>query len=102
MCKWMLNKVKKSLGRNNTAAVKCRRPKRERDGRSCWEKQQCDGLFFLLCQVIKSRLLSVCDHIGLLKSLCRKFVNSHLGVLIEELTTTDDVRTICVNMKACK
>ncbi|XP_026164404.1 antimicrobial peptide NK-lysin-like [Mastacembelus armatus] len=51
---------------------------------------------------IKSKLSSVCDQIGLLKSLCRKFVKTHLGELIEELTTTDDVKTICVNTGACK
>lgn len=46
--------------------------------------------------------MSICDQMGLLKSLCRKFVTGHLGVLIEELTTSDDVRTICVNTRACK
>ncbi|XP_076733678.1 antimicrobial peptide NK-lysin-like [Maylandia zebra] len=71
-CKWILNKVKKLAGPNATA------------------------------ESLKSKLLSVCDGIGLLKSLCRKFVKVHLGELIEELTTTDDVRTICVNMGACK
>lgn len=57
---------------------------------------------FLLLQSITSKLMPVCDQAGLLKSLCRKFVKGHLGVLIEELTTDDDVRTICVNTKACK
>uniref|UniRef100_A0A3B4GUN2 Saposin B-type domain-containing protein n=1 Tax=Pundamilia nyererei TaxID=303518 RepID=A0A3B4GUN2_9CICH len=71
-CKWILNKVKKLAGPNATA------------------------------ESLKSKLLSVCDGIGLLKSLCRKFVKVHLGELIEELTTTDDVRTICVNTGACK
>uniref|UniRef100_A0A3B5BEX1 Antimicrobial peptide NK-lysin-like n=1 Tax=Stegastes partitus TaxID=144197 RepID=A0A3B5BEX1_9TELE len=46
---------------------------------------------------VRPKLNSVCDQIGLLKSLCRKFVKTHLGELVEELTTTDDVRTICVN-----
>uniref|UniRef100_A0A3Q2NPA0 Antimicrobial peptide NK-lysin n=1 Tax=Fundulus heteroclitus TaxID=8078 RepID=A0A3Q2NPA0_FUNHE len=44
------------------------------------------------------QLKSVCDKIGLLKSKCKKFVDKNLGVLVEELTTTDDVRTICVNL----
>uniref|UniRef100_A0A4W6F1R9 Saposin B-type domain-containing protein n=1 Tax=Lates calcarifer TaxID=8187 RepID=A0A4W6F1R9_LATCA len=35
-------------------------------------------------------------------SACHKFVKTHLGELIEELTTSDDVRTICVNTGACK
>ncbi|XP_042244830.1 NK-lysin tandem duplicate 4 [Thunnus thynnus] len=71
-CKWALNKVKKSVSQNATV------------------------------EKMKSKLLSVCDQIGLLKSLCRKFVKSNLAVLVEELTTTDDVRTICVNTRACK
>ncbi|KAK2825982.1 hypothetical protein Q5P01_020196 [Channa striata] len=71
-CKWALNKVKKVLGKNATA------------------------------ESIKGKLMSVCNEIGLLKSMCRKFVNTHLGELVEELTTTDDVRTICVNAGACK
>uniref|UniRef100_A0A4W5LUJ6 Saposin B-type domain-containing protein n=1 Tax=Hucho hucho TaxID=62062 RepID=A0A4W5LUJ6_9TELE len=29
-------------------------------------------------------------------------VKKHFWVLIEELSTSDDVRTICVNIKACK
>ncbi|XP_005801335.2 antimicrobial peptide NK-lysin-like [Xiphophorus maculatus] len=71
-CKWALNKLKKKLGSNSTA------------------------------EAIKAKLRSVCDGIGLLKSQCRKFVDANLAVLIEELTTTDDVRTICVNVGVCK
>ncbi|XP_076733752.1 antimicrobial peptide NK-lysin-like [Maylandia zebra] len=70
-CKWILNKMKKFAGPNATA------------------------------ESLKSKLLSICDEIGLLKPLCRKFVKVHLEELIEELTTTDDVRTICVNTGAC-
>ncbi|XP_070776561.1 NK-lysin tandem duplicate 4 [Enoplosus armatus] len=71
-CKWALNKVKKTIGPNATA------------------------------ESLTSKLMSVCDKIGLLKRLCSKFVKAHLGELVEELTTTDDVRTICVNAGACK
>ncbi|XP_051246575.1 NK-lysin tandem duplicate 4 isoform X1 [Dicentrarchus labrax] len=71
-CKWALKKVKKVMGPNATA------------------------------ENMTPKLLAVCDQIGLLKSLCRKFVKKHLGELIEELTTTDDVKTICVNTGACK
>lgn len=71
-CKWALDKVKKIMGPNATA------------------------------QSLTPKLKAVCDNIGLLKSLCRKFVKNHLGELIEELTTTDDVKTICINIKACK
>ncbi|XP_029317047.1 uncharacterized protein LOC115027710 [Cottoperca gobio] len=71
-CKWALNKVKKVAGRNATV------------------------------EKLTSKLKVVCDQIGLLKSLCRKFVTKHLAELIEELTTTDDVKTICVYTRACK
>ncbi|XP_029972526.1 antimicrobial peptide NK-lysin-like [Salarias fasciatus] len=71
-CKWALKKVKKVVGDNATAAA------------------------------LRSRLLSVCNEIGLLKTACRSFVKKNLGELIEELTTTDDVKTICINVRACK
>ncbi|XP_034431991.1 antimicrobial peptide NK-lysin [Hippoglossus hippoglossus] len=71
-CKWALKKVKRVIGPNATA------------------------------EAVKSQLNSICNEIGLLKSVCRKFVKVHLGELIEELTTTDDVETICVNAGACK
>ncbi|KAM3594433.1 uncharacterized protein V6R79_007707 [Siganus canaliculatus] len=70
-CKWALNKVKKVIGQNATA------------------------------EKVSSKLSSVCKEIGFLKGKCMKFVKQHLGVLVEELSTTDDVRTICVNVKAC-
>ncbi|XP_075874082.1 antimicrobial peptide NK-lysin [Nelusetta ayraudi] len=72
LCKWGLNKVKKQLGKNETAAI------------------------------ITDKLNKMCSHAGLLKSRCQKFVKSHISVLVEELTTSDNVRTICVNLKACK
>uniref|UniRef100_A0A8C7Z2Q1 Saposin B-type domain-containing protein n=1 Tax=Oryzias sinensis TaxID=183150 RepID=A0A8C7Z2Q1_9TELE len=65
-CKWMLKKVKAALG--NTTKV----------------------------EKIKSQLSKVCDKIGLLRSQCKKFVAKNVDVLTEELTTTDDVRTICL------
>ncbi|XP_028995562.2 antimicrobial peptide NK-lysin [Betta splendens] len=71
-CKWVVNKVRKATGPNATA------------------------------EVIEATLSTVCDKIGLLKSLCRKFVKSHLSVLIEEITTSDDAATACVNVGACK
>ncbi|XP_056283305.1 antimicrobial peptide NK-lysin [Pseudoliparis swirei] len=72
VCKWALNKVKKAIGPNATA------------------------------ENLVLKLKSVCKQIGLLKPLCSKFVKTHLAELVEELTTTDDVKTICVNTGACK
>ncbi|XP_054597614.2 antimicrobial peptide NK-lysin [Nothobranchius furzeri] len=71
-CKWALKKVKNAIGQNATS------------------------------ESIIKKLKTVCDQMGLLKSKCHKFVTSHLGELVEEMTTTDDVRTICVNTGACK
>ncbi|XP_034419288.1 NK-lysin tandem duplicate 4 isoform X2 [Cyclopterus lumpus] len=48
------------------------------------------------------KFMSICKQIGLLKPLCIKFVKTHLAELVEEFTTTDDVKTICVNTAACK
>ncbi|TNN55321.1 hypothetical protein EYF80_034453 [Liparis tanakae] len=72
VCKWSLNKVKKAIGPNATA------------------------------ENLVLKLKSICKQTGLLKPLCSKFVKKHLAELVEELTTTDDVRTICVNTGACK
>uniref|UniRef100_A0A8C1UGS1 Saposin B-type domain-containing protein n=1 Tax=Cyprinus carpio TaxID=7962 RepID=A0A8C1UGS1_CYPCA len=50
---------------------------------------------------IKNMLGTVCDGIGFLKYLCRMLVNKYMGTLIEELSTTDDARTICVHVGIC-
>ncbi|XP_013981229.2 antimicrobial peptide NK-lysin-like [Salmo salar] len=72
VCEWALNKVKKSISTSSSP------------------------------ETLKQKLLSVCDKVGFLKSMCKGLVKKHLWVLIEELSTSDDVRTICVNIKACK
>ncbi|CAB1330664.1 unnamed protein product [Coregonus sp. 'balchen'] len=72
VCKWALNKVKKSISTSSSP------------------------------EELKQKLLSVCDNVGFLKSMCKGLVKKHLWVLIEELSTSDDVRTICVKIKACK
>ncbi|KTG46647.1 hypothetical protein cypCar_00036716 [Cyprinus carpio] len=51
---------------------------------------------------IKKKLGMVCDEIGFLKTLCRKLVNRYMDILVEELSTTDDTRTICANIGVCK
>ncbi|CAG5866507.1 unnamed protein product [Menidia menidia] len=71
-CKWTLKKVKKLAGPDATS------------------------------EDIRAVLLKACDQIGKLKSMCRGFVKKNLDELVEELSTTDDVRTICVNLRACK
>ncbi|CAB1334937.1 unnamed protein product [Coregonus sp. 'balchen'] len=71
-CKWALNKVKKHISSSTSQAQ------------------------------IKQKLLSVCNQMGLVKSLCKGLVKKHLWVLVEELSTSDDVTTICINIKACK
>uniref|UniRef100_A0A671LEP4 Saposin B-type domain-containing protein n=1 Tax=Sinocyclocheilus anshuiensis TaxID=1608454 RepID=A0A671LEP4_9TELE len=50
---------------------------------------------------IKGMLGMVCDETGFLKYRCRMFVNKYMGTLIEELSTTDNARTICVNIGVC-
>nr|WOW88855.1 NK-lysin [Ctenopharyngodon idella] len=71
-CKWAMKKVKKQISNGATP------------------------------DDIKKKLSMVCDEIGFLKSLCRKFVNKYTDILVEELSTTDDARTICANIRVCK
>ncbi|XP_016401802.1 antimicrobial peptide NK-lysin-like [Sinocyclocheilus rhinocerous] len=71
-CKWAMGKLKKRISNGTTA------------------------------DDIKKKLGMICDQIGFLKSMCRKFVNKYMGTLIEELSTTDDARTICANIGVCK
>uniref|UniRef100_A0A8C9QSQ2 Saposin B-type domain-containing protein n=1 Tax=Scleropages formosus TaxID=113540 RepID=A0A8C9QSQ2_SCLFO len=72
-CKWIVNKVKESLPRDNS------------------ETQN----------EIKNKLLLVCDNIGFLRFLCKAFLSKSLDVLVEELSTTDSANTICINVQAC-
>ncbi|XP_050990153.1 NK-lysin tandem duplicate 4 [Labeo rohita] len=51
---------------------------------------------------IKKKLEMICDEIGFLKSQCKTFVNQYRDTLVEELSTTDDAKTICVNIGVCK
>ncbi|XP_043118324.1 antimicrobial peptide NK-lysin-like [Puntigrus tetrazona] len=71
-CKWAMKKMKKQISNGATP------------------------------EDIKNKLGVVCDEIGFLKSLCRKFVNKYTDTLVEELSTTDDARTICINITVCK
>nr|QID88807.1 NK-lysin [Hemibarbus labeo] len=71
-CKWAMKKVKKQISNGATP------------------------------DDIKKKLSMVCDEIGFLKSLCRKFVNTYADTLIEEISTTDNASTICANIGVCK
>ncbi|XP_052009720.1 antimicrobial peptide NK-lysin-like isoform X3 [Xyrauchen texanus] len=50
---------------------------------------------------IKKQLSDVCDEIGFLKSLCKNLVHKYTDMLVEELSTSDDASTICVNIGVC-
>uniref|UniRef100_A0A8C1G774 Saposin B-type domain-containing protein n=1 Tax=Cyprinus carpio TaxID=7962 RepID=A0A8C1G774_CYPCA len=71
-CKWVMRKLKKQISNGATP------------------------------DDIKTKLGMVCDEIGFLKSICRKLVNQYTDTLVEELSTTDDTRTICANIGVCK
>uniref|UniRef100_A0A8C2KYS0 Saposin B-type domain-containing protein n=1 Tax=Cyprinus carpio TaxID=7962 RepID=A0A8C2KYS0_CYPCA len=71
-CKWVIRKLKKQISNGATP------------------------------DDIKTKLGMVCDEIGFLKSICRKLVNQYTDTLVEELSTTDDARTICANIGVCK
>ncbi|ROJ78832.1 hypothetical protein DPX16_15357 [Anabarilius grahami] len=72
VCKWAVEKVKKQISNGATP------------------------------DNIKKKLLMDCKETGFLKSQCRKFVNKYTDTLVKELSTTDDARTICVNISVCK
>ncbi|KAF4084115.1 hypothetical protein AMELA_G00125020 [Ameiurus melas] len=71
-CQWAMKKVKKQLGNNPNV------------------------------DMIKAQLTKVCNSIGFLRGICKKMINKFLDILVEELSTTDDPTTICVNIGICK
>ncbi|XDV49421.1 hypothetical protein PO909_018673 [Leuciscus waleckii] len=70
-CKWAMGKLKKLVSSKSTQSE------------------------------IREMLTHVCDEIGFLKYLCRTFVGKYINVLVEELSTSDDARAICVNIGVC-
>ncbi|XP_077079984.1 antimicrobial peptide NK-lysin-like isoform X2 [Siphateles boraxobius] len=70
-CKWTMGKLKKLVSNKSTQSE------------------------------IREMLTHVCDEIGFLKYLCRIFVGKYLNVLVEELSTSDNARTICINIGVC-
>ncbi|XP_062379286.1 antimicrobial peptide NK-lysin-like [Sardina pilchardus] len=71
-CKWIVNKVRKAL------------------------PQDADQ------DEVKEKLKTVCNKIGLLKSICKKFVGKYIAKLVAEISSADDAKTACVHLKACK
>ncbi|XP_048126827.1 antimicrobial peptide NK-lysin-like [Alosa alosa] len=51
---------------------------------------------------IREQLETVCNKIGLLKSICKKFVKKYMAKLVAEISSADDAKTACVHLKACK
>ncbi|KAM9432707.1 uncharacterized protein ACWYII_016703 isoform 2-T2 [Salvelinus alpinus] len=51
---------------------------------------------------IKQKLLSFCRKLPFGKSTCEDLVKEHLRKMIDDLNTSDGLRTICVKFKACK
>ncbi|XP_053093650.1 antimicrobial peptide NK-lysin-like [Pangasianodon hypophthalmus] len=72
ICKWVMKKVKKHLGNRENA------------------------------EQIKEKLKRGCDKIGLLKDRCKKIVDKNIDILVEELSTDDDPKTMCANAGICK
>ncbi|XP_034164192.1 antimicrobial peptide NK-lysin isoform X2 [Pangasianodon hypophthalmus] len=72
ICKWVMKKVKKHLGNRENA------------------------------EQIKEKLKRGCDKIGFLKDQCKKIVDKNIDILVEELSTDDDPKTICANIGVCK
>ncbi|XP_031436458.1 antimicrobial peptide NK-lysin-like [Clupea harengus] len=72
VCKWIIKKMRKSIHEGSTE------------------------------EVIRESLEAVCNKTFMLKRVCRWFVKKYIDRLTKELSTSDDVRTICVNLKACR
>ncbi|XP_062863809.1 antimicrobial peptide NK-lysin-like [Trichomycterus rosablanca] len=71
-CEWSMKKIRKQL--NNNAKM----------------------------DMIRSKLKNVCNKIGFMKDKCTKMIMKYMDILIEELSTPDDPKTICINIGVCK
>ncbi|KAK3563639.1 hypothetical protein QTP86_031878 [Hemibagrus guttatus] len=72
LCKQVVKKVKKHLGNHENA------------------------------NKIKEKLKRGCDYLPVGKDICKKMVNNHIDILVEELSTDDDPKTVCVKAGICK
>ncbi|XP_060735143.1 antimicrobial peptide NK-lysin-like isoform X2 [Tachysurus vachellii] len=71
VCKWAMQNVKKHVSSKSTV------------------------------ETIKGQLATVCDGIGFLRFICKALINKYMDTLAEELSTTDNPKTICVNIGIC-
>uniref|UniRef100_A0A8C2D9L4 Saposin B-type domain-containing protein n=1 Tax=Cyprinus carpio TaxID=7962 RepID=A0A8C2D9L4_CYPCA len=102
VCKLAMKKLKKQI--SNGATLVC-----NSSVSYAFNKNSCETNSLMLILLVtflqddvKKKLAMVCDEIDSLKSLCRKFVYKYKDTLVEELSTTDDARTICINIGVCK
>uniref|UniRef100_A0A8C1SGI6 Saposin B-type domain-containing protein n=1 Tax=Cyprinus carpio TaxID=7962 RepID=A0A8C1SGI6_CYPCA len=99
-CKWAMGKLKSEITKGSTKVGN------STVSYTFTSSYEANGLMLtqlvtFLQDDIKNMLGTVCDGIGFLKYLCRMLVNKYMGTLIEELSTTDDARTICVHVGIC-
>ncbi|XP_072555482.1 antimicrobial peptide NK-lysin-like [Paramormyrops kingsleyae] len=71
-CKWIVQKARKLIGDNKTP------------------------------ENAKDVLNQMCDKIGFLRGLCKRFLSKVSDMLVEELSTTDSPQQACINLNACK
>ncbi|KAK2843440.1 hypothetical protein Q7C36_011655 [Tachysurus vachellii] len=51
---------------------------------------------------IKEKLRRGCDNLGEVAKLCKKLVNRHIDILVKELSTDDNPKTVCAKAGICK
>ncbi|GAA6096684.1 NK-lysin type 3 precursor [Tachysurus ichikawai] len=72
LCKKIVTKVKKRLGSHEKA------------------------------EKIREKLRRSCDKLGPVAELCKKLVNRHIDILVKELSTDDNPKTVCAKAGICK
>ncbi|KAI5102396.1 hypothetical protein C0J45_7748, partial [Silurus meridionalis] len=51
---------------------------------------------------IKRRLSRLCDKLGPVKTICKEMVTKNIDILVKELSTNDDPKTMCAKAGLCK
>ncbi|KAF7704456.1 hypothetical protein HF521_021528 [Silurus meridionalis] len=72
ICKHIIEKVKHHLGKHENA------------------------------EKIKKELMTLCDKSGPVKRMCKEMVTNKIDILVKELYTDDDPKTICAKADLCK